>query len=121
MLTMTIPLEMRFRLAVACRRLRRRPMESRSAIAAHGWRSRDGGRLHWGPEVPVIIRRFGLRRIAIGFWLVVDAMKPNRYFSALRFVIQDERGHRVVDQGLDACRSAIAQYLGPDDRRAMAR
>ena len=69
-----------------------------SAVAAFVMAPLDGGRLHWGPVVPEIIRSFGLGLSLVGFWLVVDAMKTNRYFSPV-IRIQDERGHRVVDQG----------------------
>ena len=69
-----------------------------SAVAAFVMAPLDGGRLHWGPVVPEIIRSFGLGLSLVGFWLVVDAMKTNRFFSPV-IRIQDERGHRVVDQG----------------------
>ena len=69
-----------------------------SALAAFLIAPLDGGRLHWGPAVPGIIRTFGLGLSLGGFWLVVDAMKTNRFFSPV-IRIQDERGHRVVDQG----------------------
>ena len=58
----------------------------------------DGGRFHWGPVVPAILRSAGLGLSLGGFWLVVGAMKINRFFSPV-IRIQDERGHRVVDQG----------------------
>src|SRR5258708_3692562 len=67
-----------------------------SALAAFVMAPLDGGRLHWGPAVPEIIRSLGLGLSLIGFWLVVDAMKANRFFSPV-IRIQDERGHRVVD------------------------
>jgi protein-S-isoprenylcysteine O-methyltransferase Ste14 len=69
-----------------------------SAVAAFVTAPLDGGRLHWGPVVPEIIRSLGLGLSLVGFWLVVDAMKTNRFFSPV-IRIQDERGHRVVDQG----------------------
>jgi protein-S-isoprenylcysteine O-methyltransferase Ste14 len=69
-----------------------------SAMAAFLMAPLDGGRLHWGPVVPQLIRSFGLGLSLGGFWLVVGAMKTNRFFSPV-IRIQDERGHRVVDQG----------------------
>ena len=58
----------------------------------------DSGRLHWSAEVPAAMRILGIAGFVVGFWLVVDAMKANHFFSPV-IRIQDERGHRVVDQG----------------------
>ena len=41
---------------------------------------------------------FGIAGVVVGFWLVVDAMGTNRYFSPV-IRIQDDRGHQLVDRG----------------------
>ena len=69
-----------------------------SALASVLLAPLDSGRLHWSAEVPAALRILGIAGFVVGFWLVVDAMKANRFFSPV-IRIQDERGHRVVDQG----------------------
>jgi len=69
-----------------------------SALAAVVLAPLDSGRFHWSAEVLPAIRILGIAGFAIGFWLVVDAMRANHYFSPV-IRIQDERGHHVVDQG----------------------
>ncbi len=49
-------------------------------------------------SMPPWLRVVGLVGFAVSFGLIVHAMKANRFFSAV-VRIQDERGHRVVDQG----------------------
>jgi protein-S-isoprenylcysteine O-methyltransferase Ste14 len=68
------------------------------AVAAFLWAPLDSGRLHWTAEVPSLIRALAIGGSLFGFWLVVHAMLANRFFSPV-IRIQDERGHRVVDQG----------------------
>ena len=69
-----------------------------SALAGLIFAPLDSGRLHWSPEVPALIRVVGIAGFLIGFWLVLHAMRANRFFSAV-IRIQGERGHQVVDQG----------------------
>jgi len=69
-----------------------------SALAGLVLAPLDGGRLHWSSELPAALRVAGIAGSTLGFWLVVHAMKVNHYFSPV-IRIQDERGHRVVDQG----------------------
>src|SRR5262245_21904399 len=69
-----------------------------SALAAMAIAPLDSGRLHWSPEVPAAIRIIGIAGFVVGFWLVVQSMKTNRFFSPV-IRIQAERGHKVVDQG----------------------
>jgi protein-S-isoprenylcysteine O-methyltransferase Ste14 len=69
-----------------------------SALASLLLAPLDSGRLHWSAEVPAALRIVGIVGSVVGFWLVVDAMKVNRYFSPV-IRIQDERGHHVIDRG----------------------
>lgn len=57
----------------------------------------DAGRFHW-TSMPAWLRIVGLAGFAVSYGLVVHAMKANRFFSAV-VRVQEERGHRVVDQG----------------------
>lgn len=53
----------------------------------------------WGwTHVPDVWRAVGTIGFAAAFLTIVQAMKANRFFSAV-VRIQAERGHRVVDQG----------------------
>ena len=54
-------------------------------------------RFKW-TSVPAGWRFVGLAGFALGFLLIVKAMKTNRFFSAV-VRIQDDRGHHVVDRG----------------------
>ena len=58
----------------------------------------DGGRLHWSPEVPPIVRIVAICGFLAGFWFTMRAMSANRFFSSV-VRIQDDRGHHVVDGG----------------------
>jgi len=69
-----------------------------SALASVLLAPLDSGRLHWSAGVPAALRIVGIAGSVVGFWLVVDAMKVNRYFSPV-IRIQDERDHHVIDQG----------------------
>jgi protein-S-isoprenylcysteine O-methyltransferase Ste14 len=69
-----------------------------SALAPVMFAPLDSGRLHWSAEVPSAIRIIGIAGFIVGFALVVDAMRANRYFSPV-IRIQDERGHRLIDRG----------------------
>jgi protein-S-isoprenylcysteine O-methyltransferase Ste14 len=57
----------------------------------------DAGRFHW-TSMPDWLRVLGLAGFALSFGLVVQAMKANRFFSAV-VRVQDDRGHHVIDQG----------------------
>jgi len=69
-----------------------------SAAAAVVVAPLDSGRWHWSAELPAAMRILGIAGFVVGFWLVVDAMRANRYFSPV-IRIQGERSHQVVDQG----------------------
>ena len=58
----------------------------------------DSGRLHWSRDVPPLMRALATGGSLFGFWLVVHAMRANRFFSPV-VRIQGERGHHVVDRG----------------------
>ena len=49
-------------------------------------------------QVPDLLRGIGLAGFALSFLVIVQAMRVNRFFSAV-VRIQDDRGHRVVDSG----------------------
>lgn len=57
----------------------------------------DGGRLHWS-AVPAAWRIVGLAGFGLSFLLVAQAMRANRFFSAV-VRVQDDRGHHVIDHG----------------------
>jgi protein-S-isoprenylcysteine O-methyltransferase Ste14 len=57
----------------------------------------DSTRFHWS-TVPEWLRIVGLAGFGLSFLLVVRAMAVNRFFSAV-VRVQDDRGHRVIDQG----------------------
>jgi protein-S-isoprenylcysteine O-methyltransferase Ste14 len=59
----------------------------------------DSGRWHLATSVPPPLRVVGLAGVAVMFALFFTAMRQNRFFSAV-IRIQNDRGHRVVDQGL---------------------
>jgi protein-S-isoprenylcysteine O-methyltransferase Ste14 len=59
----------------------------------------DSGRWHVAASVPSPLRVVGLAGVAVMFALFFTAMRQNRFFSAV-IRIQNDRGHRVVDQGL---------------------
>jgi protein-S-isoprenylcysteine O-methyltransferase Ste14 len=69
-----------------------------SAAAALIFAPLDSGRLHWSGEVSPLVRLIGVGGFLLGFWIVLHAMRANRFFSAV-IRIQSDRGHRVVDQG----------------------
>lgn len=54
-------------------------------------------RFDW-TAVPPLIRGAGLATFLIAFALIVQAMRTNRFFSAV-VRIQSDRGHHVVDRG----------------------
>jgi len=55
-------------------------------------------RFHWSPPVPDALRILAIGASLAAFLFVFRAMLTNRFFSAV-IRIQDDRGHRVVDQG----------------------
>jgi protein-S-isoprenylcysteine O-methyltransferase Ste14 len=59
----------------------------------------DSGRWHFAASVPPYLRLVGLAGVTVMFALFFTAMRQNRFFSAV-IRIQNDRGHRVVDQGL---------------------
>jgi protein-S-isoprenylcysteine O-methyltransferase Ste14 len=69
-----------------------------SALAAAVIAPLDGGRFHWSPPIPDLVRLAGMVGALAAFALVFHAMVVNRYFSAV-IRIQDDRGHRVVNSG----------------------
>lgn len=69
-----------------------------SALAAVVVSPLDGGRFHWSPAVPELVRLAGMVGALVAFALVFHAMVVNRYFSAV-IRIQEDRGHQVVDSG----------------------
>ena len=69
----------------------------RLLAAAHLIAGLLDSRYKW-TTVPDIWRLVGLAGFALGFLLIVQAMKSNRFFSSV-VRIQDDRGHKVVDQG----------------------
>ena len=78
--------------AVALRRIRL------SALATFLLAPIDGGRLHWSPAIPDLVRTVALGLSVGAFFVVVRAMMTNRFFSPV-IRIQGERGHHVIDQG----------------------
>jgi protein-S-isoprenylcysteine O-methyltransferase Ste14 len=60
--------------------------------------SLDGGRLHWSPPFPDVLRAAAVVGSLGAFMLCFRAMVVNRFFSVV-IRIQDDRGHRVVDSG----------------------
>ena len=58
----------------------------------------DGGRFHWSPPAPDLVRAIGMCGALAAFGLCFHAMVVNRYFSTV-IRIQEDRGHRVVDAG----------------------
>jgi len=69
----------------------------RLIAAAHILAGVLDSRFKW-TSVPDPWRLLGLVGFGLGFLLVVEAMKTNRFFSSV-VRIQNDRGHRVVDQG----------------------
>ena len=59
----------------------------------------DAGRWQLTAAVPSVLRAVSLGAVAGMFALFYSAMRQNRFFSAV-VRVQDDRGHRVVDQGL---------------------
>jgi protein-S-isoprenylcysteine O-methyltransferase Ste14 len=57
----------------------------------------DSTRFHWS-ALPDWLRIVGLAGFALSFLLVLRAMAVNQFFSAV-VRVQDDRGHRVIDQG----------------------
>jgi len=55
-------------------------------------------RFHWSAPMPDALRVAGIIGSLVAFLFVFRAMLANRFFSAV-IRIQDDRGHRVVDQG----------------------
>jgi protein-S-isoprenylcysteine O-methyltransferase Ste14 len=55
-------------------------------------------RFHWSAPVPVPLRIAGMIGSLAAYMFVFRAMLTNRFFSAV-IRIQNDRGHRVVDQG----------------------
>jgi protein-S-isoprenylcysteine O-methyltransferase Ste14 len=55
-------------------------------------------RFHWSAPMPDVLRVIGIVGSLVAFLFVFRAMLSNRFFSAV-IRIQDDRGHRVVDQG----------------------
>jgi len=58
----------------------------------------DGGRFHWSPPIPDVVRVVALIGTLSAFFLFFRSMIVNRFFSVV-IRIQDDRGHRVVDSG----------------------
>src|SRR5262249_6982758 len=58
----------------------------------------DSGRLPWRPPVPQLLRTLAVAVSPGSFFLVVQAMMTNRFFSPV-IRVQKERGHRVIDHG----------------------
>jgi protein-S-isoprenylcysteine O-methyltransferase Ste14 len=69
----------------------------RIVAAAHILSGILDSRFKW-TSVPDEWRIVGLVGFALGFLLIVQAMKTNHFFSAV-VRIQDDRGHHVVDSG----------------------
>src|SRR4051812_24117174 len=55
-------------------------------------------RFHWSAPMPDALRVVGMVASVAAYLFIFHAMLTNRFFSAV-IRIQDDRGHRVVDQG----------------------
>src|SRR5215813_2762960 len=55
-------------------------------------------RFHWSAPMPDALRIVGMVGSIAAYLFIFHAMLTNRFFSAV-IRIQDDRGHRVVDQG----------------------
>jgi len=81
-----------------------------TALATFVFSTLDGGRLHWSPPVPALLRGLALVGCLAGTWFVIYAMAANRFFSSV-VRVQTDRGHHVVDKGPYA-RIRHPGYLG---------
>jgi protein-S-isoprenylcysteine O-methyltransferase Ste14 len=58
----------------------------------------DAGRLHWSPELPVIVYPLMWILTVTGYGIIYWAMWTNQFFSS-RVRIQTDRGHYVITTG----------------------
>ena len=69
----------------------------RLIAAAHIAVAIADSRFKW-THVPDVWRAIGLAGFGVGFLVIVQAMKTNRFFSSV-VRIQEDRGHRLIDTG----------------------